>query len=239
MSKRINKISIQRPAINLEDQLHDQVEQNLFESVKLIRQAKSSTSKESNLKLINELSCKIEELLKLEEVLKNKIQDYVVKTHDLDKQSYMEKRNQEITEMKKQIRRNIGSIHKIEEGVIHKSDRSLFEKLMLGLLVFPGIPCTVGVTWLMKLSLLQSLWIFVPMAMAMVVLLSRIFRDDRKIEKKKRISKALDLTDKHLKEAINERKFKRDKEVAIKDAKFKKGLKQWLDKEIKTLEKKV
>jgi hypothetical protein len=239
MNSKIKKITIkhmdQHVDQPLEEDLHNKVEDNLFDSVKLIQQAKRELVKNKPTKILNELSDKMDDLIALEQLLKNTVLKYIIKKHDLSKQSFVEKRNNEVAEMKKQIRRNLTYIHKIEDTQIRRSDTGFIERIFLFLLVFPGIPCCVGLSLLINTSLYQSLWIFAPLITVMGLLLIRIIKSDRKIKHKERIRKALDVSDKHLLKAIQERKTKTNQDVDFKDNYFKKNIHKLIDKEVNNL----
>ena len=94
----------------------------------------------------------------------------------------------------------MNSIHRIEDGVSKKADRGLIEKILLYLMIFPGIPCSIGAIWLW--ITFSSMWVLLPMFTLMVILLVSCWKIDKKIQKKKSESRALDLSDKHLRKPL-------------------------------------
>ena len=70
---------------------------------------------------------------------------------------------------------------------------------------------------------------------ALVLCLCGIFK--KKIQKKKSESRALDLSDKHLRKAIEDRKKIVEKEISTKEAKLRKNIDSWIKKELVKLKK--
>jgi len=223
-------------AVN-ENHLHYEIEDQIIDSVHIIHDMLGQNKIKNHSESIKKLADKLDEIILLENVLKQTIAQYVMKTHDSEKKALMDKHHYEISEMKKNIRRNLNSIHRIEDGVSKKSDRVLIEKILLYLMIFPGVPCSIGAIWLGKLTLFQSMWVLLPMVCLMVILVVSVWKNDRKIEKKKSESKALDLSDKHLRQAIQDRKKLVEKEISTREAKMKRNMDQWIEKELRKLKK--
>ena len=235
MAKSIKNINNKKTVS--EQTLHHEIEDQLVDSVHVIHDFLAQEKLKDQPDNVKKLAEKLDEVISLERLLKKTIQEYVVKIHESEKKILLEKHNNNIGEMKKHIRRNMNSIHRIEDGVSKKADRGLIEKILLYLMIFPGIPCSIGAIWLGKLSLFQSMWVLLPMFTLMVILLVSCWRIDKKIQKKKSESRALDLSDKHLRKAIEDRKKIVEKEIVSKEAKLRKNIDSWIEKELVKLKK--